>query len=191
MTIYRANVSITNSVVVGPAVNTWHLRTDGVDDDGDNLIDDLMTALSEYYAAVKNEHASGTVFAFDGIVTQVGVEDPIIRVKDPWTVSSTTGQGPLPAANAVMVKWATSVPSRSGRGRTYHSPIGTNAIGAGGNVDTATKTVFQNAGAALIDSFDGIADGALGVYSREDNVIRDFVGCSVLSKFAVLRSRRD
>lgn len=191
MTMYRANVSIANSVVVGPAVNTFHLRTDGIDDDSDAAIQGLLDGLNDYYSAIRNEFATGTVFSCDGIVTQVGVEDPVIRVKEGWTASSTTGQGPLPAANAVMVKWASSVPSRSGRGRTYHSPIGTNANGAGGNVDSATRTVFKNAGDALIASFDGIGDGALGVYSREDNVIRDFVACSVATKFAILRSRRD
>jgi hypothetical protein len=54
-----------------------------------------------------------------------------------------------------------------------------------------TRALIAAAGMDLISSFDESFDGALGVWSPTDEVLRDFTGCQVRNKFAVLRSRRD
>jgi hypothetical protein len=43
----------------------------------------------------------------------------------------------------------------------------------------------------LVTASQGFANGALGIYSRSEDVFRDFVFADVPNYFAVLRSRRD
>lgn len=191
MSIYRANVAITGGEVLGPAVNTWHFRTDGIDDAGDAALPDLLTSLAAFYAAVKNEFCEGTNTHFDGVLTSVEEEDPRVIVIDPWTVNTTTAAQGLPPQDCLLMRWGTSRPTRSGRGRTFFGPMCTNSLFGHGIVHPSTATVFNDAAAALISSFSGPADGAICIYSRADHVARDIISHSVVPKFAVLRSRRD
>lgn len=190
MPVLRARVVIHNSVLGGDGVNTWHLRTEDpifVEAEAN----DRMEALGAYYAAIKNEHAAGTSFTFDGQLVRVDDESADIEGVTPWEVNSTTSQGTLPPSNCLVVGWGTSQASRSGHGRTFHGPMGTNSLDTDGTVESSTLSVFRDAAQALIDDSAATLNGAFGVWSREDQVLRDFVTRTVHDRFAILRSRRD
>lgn len=190
MSVWRARVQIDNDVLGGSGVNTWHLRPEALIFDVTEM-NLLMGHLADYYAVIKNEHASGTHWTFDGVLIRVDDDSSDIETVTPWAVDSTTSQASLPPANCIVTGWRTSRATRRGHGRTFHGPIGTNALSGDGTVGTDNLLVFQDAALDFIDTFSGIDIGAFGVWSREDNVLRDFTTAVVHDKFAVLRSRRD
>lgn len=191
MSIWRARVVIENTTLGGNGVNTWHVRPPLTELFDATQMDTLMGYLATFYSAIKNEHRAGTSWHFDGLMVRADGESGDIEEITPWDVASTTSQGGLPPANCVVVGWRTANASRSGKGRSFFGPIGTNALDTDGTVDATTLGVFRNAADDLIDAFSGGLDGAFGVWSREDSVLRDFTANVVHDKFAILRSRRD
>jgi len=184
-------VTITHPSLGGTGTNTWHARTDGVDDAGDATLQDLIDALETFYSSVTAIVAGQTTFATDGTWIRVDGDEATIIDKDGFSVTAGTSQGPLPPANCLVAGWRTAVASRSGKGRTFIGPMGTSTLQDNGSPTESTRDALAAAGEALIDSFDGIANGALAVWSVKDQVARDLVSVAVANEFAVLRSRRD
>ena len=96
-----------------------------------------------------------------------------------------------PPATALVVGWRTSSASRAGRGRTFLSPLTAAAVEGDGTVSGTQLAAVRGAAQTLIDSSTTEGDGAFGVYSQSQSLLRDFVSVRVQDKFAVLRSRRD
>lgn len=195
MPIWRTVVEHTYGTVGGPGYNVWHFRTRS---DAPTTEDELTQAslgLSQFYTDLRSLFPTQSTHRSNGEWSNVDGEQyvpPITGWSVPGTADAT--QGYLPTAAALTLGWRTSVASGRGRGRTFLSPLSRLAGTALGTPTSAVLTAARSACDGLIERFDsgvGSESGAFGVYSREDAVIRDFVGYQVRNEFAVLRSRRD
>lgn len=193
MAIWRIPIRITSAFIGGTGANVWHCRSDaGATEEAS--IEEAVNWVEAFYTAIATVYEGGAQILFDGVVTQVGVEDPTaIDTITPFTVVASGAGGPLPPANCIVVGWKTALATRSGRGRTFLGPLKTNTNEANGTPAAATLTTVRNAATALVASSmaETAPPSALGVWSPTDQVFRDFTGSAVRDKFAVLRSRRD
>lgn len=190
MAIWRLTCSIAHPSLGGTGVNVWHARTTA-DDDVSGPLQDHEDALEAFYSAITGVAAGGTEFHSPGEWIRVNPEPPVIAVTDGFTVVTGTSVPPLPPANCIVVGWGSVTPTRRGRGRTFVGPIGTSMLEGDGTVTAAALTTCRGAADSVLAHNAIAGDGALGVYSRTDNVIRDFTSRTVHDQFAVLRSRRD
>lgn len=189
---YRSVVTISSPSLGGTGTNTWHARPVSLTPPARRIeLDGLMEFVRVFYVAVQGMFPAGTTLGFDGEWSGVGDTEGEYETTDAWQVQ-TAGQGSsLPPANAICVNWRGESGDRSRRGRTFLGPC-TNAAAEGdGTVNGGTLSDIRGAANALVDSSDTFNNGALGVWSRQELVFRDFVGASVRDQFAVLRSRRD
>jgi hypothetical protein len=192
MPTYRATVDLRFPVGSGGGTNTWHFRTDnpiGIEDEPSTI----MGWVEDFYSAASGLMPTTWSAAWDGTVLEVGVSDPEFTApRTGWSVAGTdSGSNYGAAAGMACVTWRSSVASRSGRGRTFLGPIAATQVQIDGTLSADALTELRAAAAALVsqsNTNDGV--GALGVYSRTDLVIRDFVGATVTDQVAILRSRR-
>lgn len=191
MPVWRGVVTIQGSPLGGTGTNTWHARTDGIDDAGDAALQGLTDSLEDFYGSIDQIHPSGITRAFDGVWTRVDGDSGDVLDTTGWSHGVLTGGSPLPPQECLVVGWKTSSGGRKGRGRTFLGPLNTGCLEANGTPDEGRRGVVEAAAAALIDSFDGIGDGALVVWSEVDQTARDLVSGSVRNVFGSLRSRRD
>lgn len=191
MPTIRIPVDLTWSGISGsPGVNVWHARTGGTGEPGD-AVGEIVTALEDFYTTIAEAFHSSVVISFAGEVQGVGDDAGDSFVAPTWSVPGTGGGNPLPPANALLCSWRTGSGGRSGRGRTFLSPL---SIGLNQNNGTPTedaRALVQGAIDDLVAFNEGENNGALGIYSRVDNVIRDITSGECPNYFAVLRSRRD
>jgi hypothetical protein len=111
----------------------------------------------------------------------------------------------MPASQALVVSWRTSLRGRRGMGRTFIGPLNDGNMSNSG-LPEASRVATLTAGAqALVDASDTANGWAIGVWGLVDpwndwsvpppadvpRVHRDVVSTKVTPKFAVLRSRRD
>lgn len=192
MAVARAIVTISHPVLGGQGTNTWHARaTDPVTGGPESDLNSLMALLEQFYADCTGIFAGGTSFNFSGEMAQVGVEDPALYSVEAWSYTASNSDPALPPANAIVAGWVTAGASRRARGRTFLGPLNLACVQADGTPTDAALGLVRTAQDNLIAGFDGIENGAFGVWSTLDNQLRDFVGRTVHNQFAVLRSRRD
>jgi hypothetical protein len=193
MSIYRGTWTIADSVLGGTGTNTWHARTTAGATSGEVLdtLNSLNAALGAFYVACTDIYHGGAVLHFDGSWVRVDDDsDEIVRGNtNDVAIGGTTDA--MPPSQCLVVGWGTSIASKSARGRSFLGPLRTSVNQDNGTPTEAARTLVEEAAADLIDSFDGIGNGALGVYSVKENVIRDFTDGRVANRFSVLRSRRD
>jgi hypothetical protein len=190
VTIFRIPIDITWNYGHGsPGANVWHGRTDG--DPADSGIEDQLTWIKDFYTSILNLYRPAVKIAFNGEAQGVGSDTGTILTGTPWTLTGTAGAADAAPVLAVLCQWRAATGGRSGRGRTFLGPLGSGVAEADGSVYSGSQTAVQNAMNALIDASDSAINGALGIFSRTDGVMRDFVSGTVSPDFAVMRSRRD
>jgi hypothetical protein len=193
MAVYRGTVQVVHPSLGGVGTNTWHCRTVGefLALPESAALQSHTDSLETLYNGFNDVLAGGTVCSFDGSWIRIDDDSSDIHDVDGWTSTSGTSVAPLPPANCLCISWRTPTASKRGRGRTFVGPIGTNVLQADGTPTEALRTTLVGHATAFINTFEGAEDGAFGVWSQVDSVLRDFVAASVSNKFAVLRSRRD
>lgn len=197
MTIFRVTVRMNSSLAGMPAFNVWHLRTaDGAV--GDSQLDSALTALKTFYTGAKAYMPTGvTVTCPYDVVKHGSGYGPGVPGQDEYvdfTPATQTGTGLstyAPQPIAAVVGWHTSIRARTGTGRTFIGPLATNIMDSVDGTLTANGiAALKTAAEALIAAGAGPDAWSWGVYSRKENVIRDFRTATVADRCAVLRSRR-
>lgn len=192
MAVWRATWTLEHPSLGGVGTNTWHARTTAVTDPGQLIeLNALNAQLGALYVDLEGIYAGGTVIAFNGEWTRVDGATPDIVGADVNALVVGGTAAPLPPATALCIGWRTSVATKRGRGRTFLGPLNTACLQDDGTPTTATRTTVLDAALAFIDAFDDVDNGAYGVWSAADSVLRDFTQGRVADQFAVLRSRRD
>ena len=174
----------------GPGINVWHYRTATATTSQDD-VDLAATRLQTFYSAIADRFSGDSVLTLQEQVVDVDTSEVVGAT--PWAINGASpADAYLPTAVQVVLNWRTSNVSRSGRGRSFFGPLAnSSALDTNGTPSLALLTDITTAGAALIDSQAGVGDGAFGVYSPTQGVIRDFTSCYTRDSFAVLTSRRD
>lgn len=187
----RAVVTIAHPALGGTGTNTWHLRNANVDLSDAGEFEDLMGYVKTFYEVCGSVFPNGTNIAWNGELAGVGDDEGTYWQADPWTVAGQSNTPVLPPATAICVNWRGQSGDRSRRGRTFLGPIASGNLQDDGTIVNASLTTIRGAAADVVESSDSYANGAVGVWSRQESVFRDFVSSSVRDQFAVLRSRRD
>lgn len=192
MPSYAAQVDIDFPIGSGGGTNVWHFRT-GVDFLPDDDINPIMGWVEDFYQAVAQVVPSGTTFSWDGQIREILTSAPAYTpAATGWSVTGTVqGSTYTAAAGQACVTWRSELASRSGRGRTFIGPLASTSVEANGTLSSNALLSLRNAASALVgqsNTNDNV--GALGVFSRTDNLLRDIVGSSVTDQVAILRSRR-
>lgn len=190
MAIYRAVVTISNGILGGTGTNTWHLRTI-TGPTGLATANILMGHVHDFYENMNNYFHDDTVFNFNGEFSGVGESENTVITGDTWQANGTTTTWPLPPANTICVTWKGEAGDRSKNGRTFLGPIGSNCNDPQGTIDNTVLTAIRNEADTLVGHSLEDGNGALGIWSRQEQVLRDFSESHVSDKFAILRSRRD
>lgn len=195
MPIYRTAIRLVYTPSGGPGVNVWHFRTTTPAGPQSPVLTAAADSLEAFYTSIRALFPTSMYAAYDGQWTRVDGDD-YLPPEAGWNVVGTAagGDGYMPTASALAITWRTEQNSASGRGRTFLSPLSKTLSSTDGTPSAGTLDTVRNAARTLITTWSGEgpgAEGAFGVYSRKDNVIRDFVGVSMTDQFAVLRSRRD
>lgn len=190
MATFRATVNLSWAGQGSPGVNIWHFRSDDFVP-GDESVQDYVTQLQTYYTAIKGIYAPGTVISMGSDVIADPFGTPTYEGVTGWSVTGTGTVGYAPLASAIVVGWRTTSATRSGRGRTFLSPLAGYCVDADGSPKPDVMSQVRNASTALVNWSKAAGGGAFGVYSSADGVIRDFQSSAVRDTFAVLRSRRD
>lgn len=151
----------------------------------------MMESVKEFYEAISGVFPTGTAIRFDGQFAGVGDDEGEFGAGDAWTATLIGSGSPLPPSQCLCVNWRGQSGDRSRRGRTFIGPLNTDTLESNGTVTESTLTVCRNAAAQLVADSEGFNDGAVGIWSRQEQVFRDMVGSQITDKFAVLRSRRD
>lgn len=189
MGVYRFAVDLVHGSMFGPSVNIWHCRTDG--DIETAQADGIMTALEAFYDGWAAQRATGSIVRWAGEMTSVGANPVVLTPGTAWESPATGNQSPLPGSIAICVNWVTPTGGRSGKGRTFCAPVNLETCGGDGKPTSTALTAVRDAATDLVDASSAANEWALGVYSRQDALLRDFSGASVMSRFAVMTSRRD
>lgn len=204
MAIYRIPVKLDWKGGTGqPGVNIWHVRiglaTDPANDSVLDQVDGPLARLDAFYRTRLPDFGHETVITVGDGVTEVSDPNQPRAVEvTPRTMASTVTDG-LPPMLAFVFSWQTTLAARSGKGRTFWGPLTTGAANASdGTPNAAMIADLRTYGNALVADSEAANGWAFGVYglaqpgnSLSGYVLRDFVGCKVNSKYAVLRSRRD
>lgn len=187
----RIPIDLTWSIATGsPGVNVFHARADSLDAFNADF-NALSALLEQFYTDIAAVIPNTVTISSQGEATGVGDDTGNTYSMDPWSVAGTSTGGYAPPANTMLVRWSAATGGRSGRGRTYISPITEAIIEANGTPDETARGIVATAAEDLVTSSQGFGNGALGIYSRVEDTFRDFVTSEVPNYFAVLRSRRD
>lgn len=192
MALYRVVIDIAGPSIRGLAANVWHVRTTdpGVDPD-DAGFNQQIDTIHQWYIDMHDLMPPLAVASYSGEAYRMG-DDPVYKTSAPaWTLAAGGTQQSAPSATALCTTWRTESASRSGRGRTFFSPLVRDAVDADGSPTAGCLNVARAAAQALVDSSTGADGGAIVVYSPLQDLARDVTGFSVRDRFAVLTSRRD
>lgn len=174
-----------------PGTNTWNMRTTGSDFANAEEPEDLMGLVEDFYNGMKTILRTGLVIAWDGVYHGLGIDQGDTKQFTPWSIT-VGGQGDdAPEAIACVVQWGSASGGRRGKGRTFLGPLNKSMLNSVGQLDPTFTAPVQTAADALVSASSGFANGALGVYSRVDNLVRDFTTATKSAKYGLLRSRRD
>ncbi len=191
MAIARMPVNISWGYGTGsPGANIWHLRTTG-DFPSDTEAQGLSEIVEGFYSALANLFHVSWRARFDGEISGLGTDTGATQTIDPWEVLGGQAGEVLPTSNQIVVGWRSSTGGRRGRGRTFLGPLHAGVLAADSLPTTDAIDDVQAAADALVSASTGFTNGALGVYSRTDDLVRDFTSATVRREFAVLRTRRD
>lgn len=191
MVLARIPVDLTWTGATGsPGVNVWHGRFLGAVAPFDDL-EGLTTMLNTFYATIAPIFPATMSCTYAGVAYGVGANAEEEYTSPAWTVEGDAGADFLAPALAMYVNWSTGSGGRNGRGRTFLGPLGVSSAEGNGTPAEGLRGTVQGAVDALVSASLTDANGALGVFSRVDGVLRDFTAGAVPNKFAVLRSRRD
>jgi hypothetical protein len=197
MPTFRCTVRIDSALQGTPAYNIWHLRASDLYA-SQNEVGNALTALRTFYTTVRAWMPSScnVTVPFDLVMHQSdyvpvtgGTDEAVVFT--PVSAAGTGGTSYAPAPTAGVVSWATTIRSRAGRGRTFLGPLNAAAMYTDGTIHDTMRTAVDGAAAALISAGSGPDGWSWGVYSRTQNIIRDFRTGKMSDKVAVLRSRRD
>lgn len=194
MTLTRFPVQITGPMLPDPAMNIWHARVGDAWPTNKPGHENVVTALSNFYNQIKGLYPSGCTISFDGTAQEVGTAEPqYIDGLTSFTVAATGSSDSLPAANALLVSWRTSLATRRGRGRTFIGPVVVSAAENNGTPEESNRSALQGAVNALVAASTAPDSDAwaIGVWSPTDGVLRDITSGTVPNRFGVIRSRRD
>jgi hypothetical protein len=191
MPTYEFPVNLTFPGSGSPGVNIWHCRTTG-DFPSTGELQGLSEIIEDFYTAIKGYFPGAAYTAsYLGVASTVE-EDPQFDTSAPaWVVVGSGGVNVMPQATAICMTLRTLSADRSGRGRKFLGPFSVDAMQSDGSPTTAALTAIRAAGLAMVVASTAFANGAIGVYSQQESVIRDITGATVRDQFAVLRSRRD
>lgn len=173
-----------------PGVNVWHIRFENASAPGGDQ-DAMVEAIRDFYVATRGSYPTAVNIRFNGEIHGVGDDAGNLYTADTWSTTGSGINGFLPPAVCTLVSWRTSSATRSGRGRTFIGPMSATILETNGTPDEGFRAGTQAAVDDLIETSDSFANGAVGIYSRTENVFRDLVSGDVPNYFAVLRSRRD
>jgi hypothetical protein len=191
MPTVRIPVALEWSLASGsPGANIWHVRGDVTSGPG-NDIQAMVDAIRDFYAECAGLFPNTMRARFYGEGSGVGDDAETFFPLTGWTVDGTGTNEYMPPATALCVTWRTSSGGRNGRGRTFLGPLATSFSEGNGTPDEPARAGVQTAVDNLVETSDSFANGAVGIYSRLENVLRDIVSGTVPNEFAVLRSRRD
>jgi len=173
-----------------PGANVWHFRTTGAFND-DSDAEAMIDAVHDFYSGIVTFYRSDVDIDFDGVVTGMGADSGESATFDTWHVDGTATGDALSSALQMCISWGSGSGGRSGRGRTFIGPLPSTIDASDGVPVQAAADQLLDAANALIETSDSFANGAVGVWSPTDGVLRDFTVASVRRQFAILRSRRD
>lgn len=191
MTDARIVVEIHHPSFGGIGTNTWALHWEGGFADTLGDVDDLASMIFDFYSGFNGDMPATAHFVWDGTVRGLGANEGDTATTTGFTASGVGGEAVLPAATALCVSWHTGSGGRSGRGRTFISPLSTSGLASDGGPTSGVLTDLRATAAELVASSVGHSTAHLGVYSTKDHLFRQFTGSTVTDQFAVLRSRRD
>lgn len=188
MPTYRYNVGVEYPGTGAPGVNVWHFRSD--DPIG---APDVLPVIRDFYTAIRPNFSSQLTWRGDAFVIEDPYGSPTYVPVPQWAVTGSNVVALGPRAVQHVVSWYTTSATRSGRGRTFLGPFlgGASLLDGNGQITVAANNVVQTAAEDLITASTGLIGAAVGVYSREDGVIRDIIRARASRDPAVLRSRRD
>lgn len=189
MATYRYNVGVSWPGIGSPGVNVWHFRTDN---DPDDFTDGPIALIKQLYAAINGSFPTPVTWTGPSEAIQDPYGSPTYAPVTSWSL---TGAGSSLTGNRstqACITWRTNSATRSGRGRTFLGPLAPDAVDTGtGRLAAGLVSTLQSAANALVSGNGNIANGAVGVFSRSDGVLRDITQARVRDIPAVLRSRRD
>jgi hypothetical protein len=191
MAIWRLVVRIQSPVLGGVGTNTWHLRSDSLDPLDPEGPPEVAGIIQTFYGGIRGLLPNSTTVSQDGTVQGVQAAEGQTQNVTPWSYTGTGGPPSLPPALAIVVGWKSASGGRSGRGRTFLGPFSPDAAQDNGTIaDSALQTIRDQAN-LVVTSSTGNGNGAVGIYSPQDGILRDITAAAVRDQFAVLRSRRD
>lgn len=191
MTIGYCTVTLEWDGPGSPGTNTWHLRTTGSDFAAATEPEDLMGLVEDFYVTAGPVLRNGLVVHWDGEYHGLGTDLGDSKSFTPWTF--TNGGTGADAADglAVVIGWRTGSGGRRGKGRTFLGPLAQQAFDANGELAELFVSSAEDAAEALVTASQGFGNGAIGVYSRLDAVVRDVTSSVTSRTYGMLRSRRD
>lgn len=190
MPLYRYPVTLNYAIGSKKGVNTWHLRT------GVPLIPGtptLGTIIQNFYTGIKSLIPSDMTAQFEGVITEVGVEEPsVVPAVPTWSVAGTGTAGQYGSAGVgLCVGWRSTLATRRGRGRTFISPVALVVVNSpDGTINDTNLGAARTAAGALVSASLADGNGAVVVFSPTDNLGRDIVSYKINDKVAWLSSRR-
>lgn len=191
MTIARVPVTVAWNYGTGsPGANVWHLRWDGPLE-GSAQVQTLLDLIEDFYTGVASNMTTGVDIDFDGEIQGLGLEQGNTATYNAFHVDGAIAGNPLPTSQQIVVAWKTQSGGRRGRGRTFVGPLAVNTLQTDGRPFQSAVDDIQAAADALVSGSVAVGNGAVGVFSRLDNVVRDVTSAEVDREYAVLRSRRD
>lgn len=187
--VFRYVVNLSYGSGGGPGVNVWHFRGPSVGNDSQLVVN----AINGFYGGLNNLMAPGMVVTGPSeVVAGIEGDSPTFEPVTGWTVNAAAGSNTTaPPVLQIVAGWRTALASRSGRGRTFLGPFNTSVLDVNGTPTNSAIGLVNEACQEIVDFNGGVDDGAIGVWSPTDGVIRDITGFRVRDTFAVLRSRRD
>lgn len=191
MAIWRVTITLSSPVLGGTGTNTFHARTSSDLAPFDDELQECSDILGTLYGGMAFAIPNNTAIACDGVWTGVGPTDGEYSNTDPFTLQGENTGGSLPPANAIVASWRGASGDRSRRGRTFFGPIGQSIQDGSGTINDSLLGSIRSICGNAVTASQGLDGAALGVWSREESVFRDWVAVTVRDQFGVLRSRRD
>jgi hypothetical protein len=175
-------------------VNTWHIRTSTLTaPPAPNIVSVIQT----FYTAIKGLFPTNMSAVWDGSLADVSSTEPAVPPAfTPWTVTGTASPANYgPAGVGMVVTWRSGVATRSGRGRTFLSPLASGTFDADGTPLAASLTTLRTAATSLVNSSLADGNGAVSIFSHgtptaPGKIGRDVQAATVNDKHAWLSSRR-
>jgi hypothetical protein len=194
MPTFRSIVTLNHPNLGGTATNSFHFVTEPGATSGE--ITDQVTSAAGALEAMYTQlaefcYVGNTVIQHSGEWVEVGVEDPEFAISPAWTETVGDIANGMPPHDCLVVTWRTALAGRSGRGRTFLSPLNDVALEADGTPTASFRTLVEAAADEII-TYNGDPDqGQFVVWSPTDEIARSITSRSTRNIFASLRSRRD